>query len=453
MFPSSPQYTGGLSLTDELAEATNELLDLGGGDERIAASSGSNSIVPPLLTPSPLTLNSGGPTLSSILSINEDSKLVPIYDEEYSRPFSKSSTGKNKQTEGDCIDVEEEEITESFDKDDNLPSSRLNSLVASVSSTFKVEKLPSPRLRFDILTKSSQSDDNRPASFYCNDEMAPKASHTPSFFQESFPNARCIDGKSSSDQSETIKARRNAKDGKECIVSAMPMPVSGPARASLSNIGESSITVKLHGNRRLEREAALEKEKEQEDDEIVENLDNYSRQTDDGDRSSLLSLPATALTSSSQASSRYRRRLSRRQSAGSSHSIVTADVDLHLTEDTPFARDVQIGGFTTVGEKSRGFVCYDVRIVTIRGTTIRLLRRFSSFCQLRQKLLLERPQHAKLVPSLPPRRTGILHKYASKHLEKRRRELQKWLAIIMLDRRWATTKALREWVVGSSDET
>lgn len=114
-----------------------------------------------------------------------------------------------------------------------------------------------------------------------------------------------------------------------------------------------------------------------------------------------------------------------------------------------------------------------------QGTTINALRRFSSFVTLRKQLadecpvrILLAPSHVRRrdshltpnllslpaptkqeyrshLPSLPPRRAGLLQKYAARYLEERRKALQRWLEIVMLDRRWGGAKALREWVVGT----
>lgn len=98
-----------------------------------------------------------------------------------------------------------------------------------------------------------------------------------------------------------------------------------------------------------------------------------------------------------------------------------------------------------------------------QGTTMSILRRFSDFVRLRQALMAEctgserdrsGSSHAsssskskRVPPALPPKRTGLLHKYASDHLEKRRRALQQWLVVVMLDSRWGASRALRQWVV------
>lgn len=434
MSASSSQYVG-FSLTDELAEATNELLNLGG--RQLGKASDLTPIATPLLTPSPLNLPPGGggtATLSSLLGISQGSKLVVIHDDD-------DNDGSPAKYDSNRVATPSSDA-EAFDTDDHLPASQLNRLVAPVSanSAYRREAASSPRLRSEK-DRARPSDDPHDLS----EEASPRVGHTPAFFIESFPDAG---------QDSPVLGASTSENRLDMVrlPTSLQTFLAERAQPSLGTVGDVQVVVKLHGNGRLEREAQDQTKAEQKSEAplpAITRSEHYSAHHDDGDCSSLLSLAATALTSSSQASSKARRRLVRRQSAGSTS---MGNDNLDTLDNVPFARDVQIRGFTSVGEKSRGFVCYDVRVVTIRGTTISILRRFSSFCQLRQSLLIERPLHASLMPRLPPRRTGLFQKYASHHLEKRRRALQKWLAVVMLDSRWATTKSLREWVIGSCDE-
>ncbi|UZJ53132.1 hypothetical protein CBS101457_002452 [Exobasidium rhododendri] len=461
-----------LSLTDELAEATNELLDLGESSHRNDQPGYSSW---PLPTPSPLNLGGSGgagvTTISNMLVIGENARLTLIHDdsgdeEVYISDGSKvggSGNGDKKHRSRTSTTVQSQP-EDALDADKHLPSSQLNRLVAPVSNTaLPYLHGPSPpRSRsvsetvdshiwlgkqggMILATKSRIV--SAPKDHYYHDGSHHHTETTPKFFTESFPDARA-----------TSEAANIAKEDE-----SLPLPVESPSRSShgphlpltepakatLSSVDLSDITVKLHGNGRLEREAEA-RSKEQEEVALQDELQAiHEGHNDEGDSSSLLSLPATSITNSSGASTRARRRPIRRRSNGSA-SLATEDIE--SMDDIPFARDVQIRGFNTVGEKARGFVCYDIRVITVRGTPIGILRRFSSFCQLKQSLVAERPHLANLLPSLPPKRSGLLHKYASNHLEKRRRALQSWLAIVMLDRRWGTTKSLRDWVIGSSDE-
>lgn len=460
--PSLARFAG-LSLSDELAEATNELLDLG---TRAQHPFPPGFTLEPLPTPSPLSLSAGGLSLGRTLAVDENARMTLIYDDDDERPAKQAHQRSPAKSPGRHPED---------DEDDRLPSSRLNRMVDAVSDsrTSNSALNPSPssvtpeqKLRSHTWYNERGESVMKPISTSASQLLVPasntalassKVDSTPAFFLQSFPDARGAATEASTSRGAdepppAVASSSSASSSQSPSLSPFPLrlPFSEAAKATLSNVDDAAVTVQLHGNRRLEKLAEDKLAMQLEDDDS-QSTRQHSEGGEDGDSSSLLSLPATSVTGSSQMSSKVRRRPGRRRSTGSA-SMVTQELDT-LDDDIPFARDVLVRGFNVVGEKSRGFVCYDVRVITTPGTTISILRRFSSFLQLRQSLASERPMHASLLPPLPPKRTGLLHKYASHHLEKRRRALQRWLVVVMLDRRWGTTKSLREWVVGNSDDT
>ncbi len=168
--------------------------------------------------------------------------------------------------------------------------------------------------------------------------------------------------------------------------------------------------------------------------------------------SSLISLPVSTLTSSSRTPSHgslERRRSSssaanfspsRRRPSSSRRPSSTSDL---------FAREVFIRSWSSVGSQARGWVVFELLITTLQGTPIIAHKRFSSFVRLRATLKEECKDQAKWLPELPTRRTGLLSKYDARYLEKRRRALQRWLEIVMLDKVWGGSEGLREWVLAS----
>ncbi|KAN0061914.1 hypothetical protein ACQY0O_005909 [Thecaphora frezii] len=173
---------------------------------------------------------------------------------------------------------------------------------------------------------------------------------------------------------------------------------------------------------------------------------------------SLLSLPVSTLTSSSHAPSTASigaSSLERRRS-GSAHDGGGAGLRRRRSGRRPeeagagcerFARDVRIRGWKEVGGQARGWVVFEIRIITKQGTSITIFRRFSSFVTLRQTLAQEFKDKAKWLPPLPSRRTGLLHKYDARYLESRRKALQAWLEVVMLDRVWGASDGLQGWVL------
>lgn len=126
-------------------------------------------------------------------------------------------------------------------------------------------------------------------------------------------------------------------------------------------------------------------------------------------------------------------------------------------EDIPeecFANEVRIRGWQRIGSYARGWVAYEVVVTTksvrvplTQGLVLQLYKRYTSFMELRQRLAAEAPQYARALPALPPRHTGLWHKYLPTFLETRRRALQRWLDYTLLDSRWGSTRAYRDWVL------
>lgn len=315
----------------------------------------------------------------------------------------------------------------------------------------------------------------------------------PDFFLESFPDAtsymdRCKPVSTIQESaSGTMRDMDSVIDdmkvhNKSSPFSGLQPTASKPSQAT--DRKQSPVTVKLYGNRRLEREAQLSSstsysrhsrgtslpQNEQEDgivydatpdtslapaNETLSPLQEMAPLPAGEDTSSLLSLPvsSTGTASYTPPRSRSASHLIRRRRSTGSHSAGAASSV--TSDDTPrrerFARDVLVRGFCIVGGKARGHVAYEVQIVTQTGPKITILRRFSSFLALRRAIMAE--CGSSVPPNLPPRRSGLLHKYAAHHLEKRRRALQKWLATVMLDSPWCSCRALQAWVVGGDGDS
>ncbi|KAH9935082.1 Phox-like protein [Amylocystis lapponica] len=116
-------------------------------------------------------------------------------------------------------------------------------------------------------------------------------------------------------------------------------------------------------------------------------------------------------------------------------------------ESHGFARSVEIGGWTSVGDKRGGaYVVYDCAIKTKEGTVIHIHRRYSGFAELYAKLratLPESQQH--FIPTLPPKYP--LAKFRPTFLDHRRRLLEHWLSSVVLHPDIGGCRAIREWVM------
>ncbi|KAI0342999.1 Phox-like protein [Trametopsis cervina] len=114
-----------------------------------------------------------------------------------------------------------------------------------------------------------------------------------------------------------------------------------------------------------------------------------------------------------------------------------------------FARDVQVIGWTSVGDKKGGaYIVYDCVVHTKEGTVVHVHKRYTAFEQLYWRLRSSLPAHQQsLIPQLPPK--NPLSKFRATFLDKRRRALQHWLASVMLHPDIGGCEAVRQWVINS----
>jgi len=112
-----------------------------------------------------------------------------------------------------------------------------------------------------------------------------------------------------------------------------------------------------------------------------------------------------------------------------------------------FAREVEIRGWTSVGDKLAGaYIVYECVVRTKEGTAIHVHKRYNEFEELSNALhrTLPRQQH-RIIPPLPPKTS--LAKYRSAFLEKRRRMLQHWLSSVLLHPDLGGCQAVRSWLL------
>ncbi|KAF8235507.1 hypothetical protein L208DRAFT_752321 [Tricholoma matsutake] len=130
-------------------------------------------------------------------------------------------------------------------------------------------------------------------------------------------------------------------------------------------------------------------------------------------------------------------------------SVFSKDIWLgdNLGESLAFARDVNISGWTNVGDKpGGGYVVYDCVIKTKEGTVIHAHKRYSAFAQLESALRRTLPRNQQpFIPPLPPKTP--LARYRPAFLDSRRRQLQFWLASVLLHPDIGGSKAVKVWVM------
>jgi len=130
-------------------------------------------------------------------------------------------------------------------------------------------------------------------------------------------------------------------------------------------------------------------------------------------------------------------------------SIISKEIWLgdNSGESLAFARDVNISGWTNVGDKLGGaYVVYDCVIKTKEGTTMHAHKRYSAFAQLHSSLRRNLPRHQlNFVPPLPSRTP--LARYRPTFLDQRRRLLHYWLSAILLHPEIGGSQPVRQWIM------
>ncbi|EPT01195.1 hypothetical protein FOMPIDRAFT_1161819 [Fomitopsis schrenkii] len=130
-------------------------------------------------------------------------------------------------------------------------------------------------------------------------------------------------------------------------------------------------------------------------------------------------------------------------------SVYSKDIWLgdHSGESQGFAREVEVIGWTSVGDKRGGaYIVFDCAIKTKEGPVIHVHKRYSAFAELYAHLRARLPQsYQRFIPPLPPK--SPLAKFRPSFLDQRRRLLQHWLSSVLLHPDIGGCQILREWVM------
>lgn len=115
-----------------------------------------------------------------------------------------------------------------------------------------------------------------------------------------------------------------------------------------------------------------------------------------------------------------------------------------------WARAVHINEYEIIGpESSMGlsvgaYVTWVITIQTLRGSEIRICRRYSEFVRLRDKLMAQYPQHSSEIPELPAK--SIISRFRDSFLEARRKRLEYFLLCVLLNPVLAVSPLIYEFV-------
>lgn len=110
-----------------------------------------------------------------------------------------------------------------------------------------------------------------------------------------------------------------------------------------------------------------------------------------------------------------------------------------------WARDAQITGHQVV---EGAYVVYQLVVTTMRGTKLRLWRRYAEFDALRAKLLAEVPAERLAIPTLPPKssKSGIEN---TTFLKSREEGLCYFVRCVFLNPHTARSAAVKRFISNS----
>ncbi|ODV91623.1 hypothetical protein CANCADRAFT_42259 [Tortispora caseinolytica NRRL Y-17796] len=134
----------------------------------------------------------------------------------------------------------------------------------------------------------------------------------------------------------------------------------------------------------------------------------------------------------------------------SAHQITLEDaVSSGTSKPGVWAMRVWVGDYTIVKTQlGSEYVAWNILVETLDGATIRKIKRYSEFCDLRSSLLEEleqsEPRSIPTLPQLPPK--AMISRFRPDFLEKRREGLEYFLTCVLLNPVFANTDSVRRWL-------
>jgi len=112
-----------------------------------------------------------------------------------------------------------------------------------------------------------------------------------------------------------------------------------------------------------------------------------------------------------------------------------------------FARSVFVGDYTIVSGfpfTAGAYVVWNCVVETLEGQKFTVIKRYSEFDGLREKLVQAFPKSKAALPSLP--RKSVISRFRSKFLEQRRQGLNYFLSCILLNPEFAGSPLVKEFL-------
>ncbi|CAG8570947.1 12575_t:CDS:2 [Racocetra persica] len=108
-----------------------------------------------------------------------------------------------------------------------------------------------------------------------------------------------------------------------------------------------------------------------------------------------------------------------------------------------FAQQVNVSNPIRIGTGYGSYIAYTCTVKSQEGASIVIRKRYSDFVKLRSQLIKAYPKFRKLIPCLPPKR--IMGKFMPEFIEKRRKDLEYFLAYVLLHPILGPTTVVRRW--------
>ncbi|CAG8442609.1 3407_t:CDS:2 [Cetraspora pellucida] len=127
-------------------------------------------------------------------------------------------------------------------------------------------------------------------------------------------------------------------------------------------------------------------------------------------------------------------------------SQTTSSYHISLLRHKPanlFAQQVNVSDPLRIGTGYGSYIAYTCTIKGQEGASIVIRKRYSDFVKLRSQLIKAYPKFRKLIPCLPPKR--IMGKFMPEFIERRRKDLEYFLAYVLLHPILGPTTVVRRW--------
>ncbi|KAF3926365.1 hypothetical protein AA313_de0202817 [Arthrobotrys entomopaga] len=166
------------------------------------------------------------------------------------------------------------------------------------------------------------------------------------------------------------------------------------------------------------------------------------------------STPSSPTSGPRRASLPFQRNRNRTASGASMVSLQPSPINLidHTVEPSErssaaFARSVIVGDYTIISGsplRAGAYVVWNCTVETLEGQKFKVIKRYSEFDTLREKLLVAFPNSKAALPQLP--RKSVVSRFRTKFLDSRRQGLNYFLSCILMNPEFAGSPMVKEFL-------